>query len=102
MEKTVCFEPQEQASNVAVVTPNKGKLEKRTKKPPIIQPWAKITKTELEARIPTSKWIHLGCKEELEHLGYRWLRTVWWHKYEREWKPRDPSKPIIWACLPDW
>ena len=35
-EKTVCFEPQEQASNAAVVTPNKGKAGKRTEKPLII------------------------------------------------------------------
>ena len=77
MEKTVFYEPQEQASNVAVVAPDKGKAGKRTNKPPIVQPWAKITKTEPEVRILKSKWIPPGSYKEFEHLDHRWERTVW-------------------------
>ena len=67
---------------MAVVTPDKGKAGKRTEKPPIIQPWTNIMKTEPEARILWSQWIPPGFKEEFEHLDHRWERTVWWHKYE--------------------
>ena len=79
MERTVRFESQEQASNVTVVTPNKGKAGKRAEKSLIVQPWEKITKIEPEARILTTKWIPPGCYEDFEHLNHRWERTVWWH-----------------------
>ena len=88
MEKTVHFEPKEQVSNVAIVTPNQGKAGKRTEKPPITQPRAKIAKREPEASTPTSTRIPLGRYwefegvKEFEHLDHRWLRTVWWYKFE--------------------
>ena len=73
MEKTVHFEPQEQVSNV--VTPDKGEAAKRTNKPPIIQPRAKITKMEPEVRILKGKWILTGDYGVFEHLDEKWSRT---------------------------
>ena len=100
MEKTIHFELPEEASNVAA--PDKGEAGKRTKKPPIIQPWAKIAKTAPEVRILRDKWILPGDYEVFEHLDERWERTVWRSEREQAWKPRDPIKPIIWARSPDW
>ena len=90
------------------MTPEKEKAGKRTLEPPTTQPQAKIAKTEPEARVVYTDRIPLGNYWEFssaagfEHLDYRWLRTAWWHKFERKWYPRDPSKPIIWACPDDW
>ena len=81
MEKIVCFEPQVQETKT--VTPDKGEAVKapawgkRTDEPPIIQPWAKIAKTEPEARILKSRWIPPRQYELYEHLDNRWERTVW-------------------------
>ena len=54
-----------------VVTPNKGEAGKRTDKPPIIQPRAKIAKTEPEVRILRSKWIPSGQYKVFKHLDHR-------------------------------
>ena len=97
MEKTVHFEPQEQVSNV--VTPGKEEVGKRTNRPPIIQPQAKIAKTEPEVRILKCKWILPGQYKEFEQ---KWSRTIWWSEREQAWKPRNPSKLIVWARSPDW
>ena len=66
-----------------MVTPDKGEARKRTNKPPIIQPQAKIAKTEPEVRILKSKWIPPGNYEVFEHLDERWERTVGWSKKEQ-------------------
>ena len=101
MEKTVHFVPQEQVSKI--VTPDKGEVVKaptqgkRNDDPPIIQPWAKIVKTEPEDRTLKSKYYTLEQHKWFEHLDARWSRTVWWSDYER-----DPSKPIVWSHAPSW
>ena len=106
MEKTVHFEPQEQVSKV--VTPDKGEVGKvptqgkRSNRPRIIQPRAKITKTEPEERSLKSKWYLPEQRKWFKHLDKKWIRTVWWCDQEQAWKPRDPTKPIVWASSPDW
>ena len=90
------------------MTPEKEKAGKRTLEPPTTQPQAKIAKTEPEARVVYTDRIPLGNYWEFssaagfEHLDHRWLRTAWWHRFERKWYPRDPSKPIIWASPDNW
>ena len=88
--------------NCNVVTPDKREVGKRTDGPLIIQPQAKIVKTEPEVRILKSKWILTGQYKWFEHLDKKWSGTVWWSYREQTWKPRDPSKPIVWARAPDW
>ena len=108
MEKTVIIDPQEQTSTITwtrVVTPEKGK---RNQESPDNQPPTKIAKTEPEVevvsehRIPIRNYWEFSSAAGFEHLDHRWLRTAWWHKFERKWYPRDPSKPIIWARPDDW
>ena len=50
--------------------------------------------------IPIGNYWEFSSAVGFEHLDHRWLRTAWWHKYERKWYPR--SQPIIWARPEGW
>ena len=55
-----------------------------------------------ETHVPLGNYWEFSSADKFEHLDHRWLRTAWWHRHERKWYPRDPSKPIIWACPDGW
>ena len=55
-----------------------------------------------ETRVPLGNYWEFSSADGFEHLDHRWLRTAWWHRHERKWYPRDPSKPIIWARPDGW
>ena len=101
MEKTIVIDPQTQTSTITwtrVVTPEK---EKRHQASPDGGPPTMIAKTEpkvevvSETRVPLGNYWEFSSADGFEHLDHRWLRTAWWHRHERKWYPRDPSKPII-------
>ena len=108
MEKTIDIDPQTQTFTITwtrLVTPEK---EKRHQESPDGGPPTKIAKTEPKVevvstgRIPFGKYWEFPSEDGFEHLDERWLRTVWWHRHERKWYARDPSKPIVWIPPDNW